>query len=43
LGCGPVALADAGVATITAAHQFTVEEVTMSGSDVRVSAVPVRN
>jgi diaminohydroxyphosphoribosylaminopyrimidine deaminase/5-amino-6-(5-phosphoribosylamino)uracil reductase len=43
LGAGPVALADAGVATITGAHHFTVEEVTMSGSDVRVSAVPIRN
>jgi diaminohydroxyphosphoribosylaminopyrimidine deaminase / 5-amino-6-(5-phosphoribosylamino)uracil reductase len=42
LGAGPLALADAGVATITAAHQFTVEEATMSGSDLRVSAVPVR-
>lgn len=42
LGAGPLALADAGVATITAAHQFTVEEVTMSGPDLRVSAVPVR-
>jgi diaminohydroxyphosphoribosylaminopyrimidine deaminase/5-amino-6-(5-phosphoribosylamino)uracil reductase len=42
LGAGPLALADAGVATITAAHQFAVEETTMSGSDLRVSAVPVR-
>jgi diaminohydroxyphosphoribosylaminopyrimidine deaminase/5-amino-6-(5-phosphoribosylamino)uracil reductase len=43
LGAGPVALADAGVATITAAHHFTVEQVTMKGPDVRVSAVPVRD
>ncbi|HEX4702914.1 MAG TPA: bifunctional diaminohydroxyphosphoribosylaminopyrimidine deaminase/5-amino-6-(5-phosphoribosylamino)uracil reductase RibD [Pseudonocardiaceae bacterium] len=42
LGAGPLALADAGVATITAAHRFTVERVTMSGPDLRVSAVPVR-
>jgi diaminohydroxyphosphoribosylaminopyrimidine deaminase/5-amino-6-(5-phosphoribosylamino)uracil reductase len=42
LGAGPVALASAGVPTITAAHQFTVEQATMSGMDVRVSAVPVR-
>jgi diaminohydroxyphosphoribosylaminopyrimidine deaminase/5-amino-6-(5-phosphoribosylamino)uracil reductase len=40
LGSGPMALADAGVATITGAHQFTLEGVTMSGSDVRISAVP---
>ncbi|HEX9338473.1 MAG TPA: bifunctional diaminohydroxyphosphoribosylaminopyrimidine deaminase/5-amino-6-(5-phosphoribosylamino)uracil reductase RibD [Pseudonocardiaceae bacterium] len=39
LGAGPVALADAGVATITDAHQYVVEQVTMSGPDVRVSAV----
>jgi diaminohydroxyphosphoribosylaminopyrimidine deaminase/5-amino-6-(5-phosphoribosylamino)uracil reductase len=42
LGAGPLALADAGVSTITAAHRFTVEQATMSGSDVRISAVPVR-
>jgi diaminohydroxyphosphoribosylaminopyrimidine deaminase/5-amino-6-(5-phosphoribosylamino)uracil reductase len=42
LGAGPCALAYAGVPTITAAHQFTVEQATMSGMDVRVSAVPVR-
>lgn len=41
LGAGPVALADAGVATITEALCLDVEEVTMSGPDVRVSAVPV--
>lgn len=39
LGAGPQALGDAGVATITDAHHFVVEEATMSGSDVRVSAV----
>jgi diaminohydroxyphosphoribosylaminopyrimidine deaminase / 5-amino-6-(5-phosphoribosylamino)uracil reductase len=42
LGSGPLALADAGVATITAAHHFRVEEATMVGSDVRISAVPIR-
>jgi diaminohydroxyphosphoribosylaminopyrimidine deaminase/5-amino-6-(5-phosphoribosylamino)uracil reductase len=42
LGAGPCALASAGVPTITAAHQFAVEQATMSGKDVRVSAVPVR-
>jgi diaminohydroxyphosphoribosylaminopyrimidine deaminase/5-amino-6-(5-phosphoribosylamino)uracil reductase len=42
LGAGLLALADAGVATITDAHQFTVEEATMVGSDVRISAVPIR-
>lgn len=42
LGAGPLALADAGVSTITAAHRFTVEQATMSGPDVRISAVPVR-
>lgn len=42
LGAGPLALGDAGVSTITAAHRFTVEQATMSGPDVRISAVPVR-
>lgn len=42
LGAGAVALGDAGVPTVTAAHRFTVEQATMSGTDVRVSAVPVR-
>jgi diaminohydroxyphosphoribosylaminopyrimidine deaminase/5-amino-6-(5-phosphoribosylamino)uracil reductase len=42
LGAGPLALADAGVSTVTAAHQFTVEEATMVGGDVRISAVPKR-
>ncbi|WP_370942565.1 bifunctional diaminohydroxyphosphoribosylaminopyrimidine deaminase/5-amino-6-(5-phosphoribosylamino)uracil reductase RibD [Amycolatopsis sp. cg5] len=41
LGSGPVALGDAGVATITGMHRWAVEGVTMSGSDVRVSATPV--
>ncbi|PWW57001.1 diaminohydroxyphosphoribosylaminopyrimidine deaminase [Actinokineospora spheciospongiae] len=43
LGAGPVALGDAGVSTITGAHRLRVEGVTMSGPDVRVSAVPVRD
>lgn len=43
LGAGPAALAYAGVSTVTAAHHFAVEEATMSGTDVRVSAVPVRS
>jgi diaminohydroxyphosphoribosylaminopyrimidine deaminase/5-amino-6-(5-phosphoribosylamino)uracil reductase len=42
LGAGPVALGPAGVSTITEAHHFTLEEATMIGTDVRVSAVPVR-
>jgi diaminohydroxyphosphoribosylaminopyrimidine deaminase/5-amino-6-(5-phosphoribosylamino)uracil reductase len=41
LGAGPVALGDIGVATITQALRLQVEEVTMSGPDVRISAVPV--
>ncbi|WP_199433205.1 bifunctional diaminohydroxyphosphoribosylaminopyrimidine deaminase/5-amino-6-(5-phosphoribosylamino)uracil reductase RibD [Qaidamihabitans albus] len=40
LGAGPVALGPAGVSTITEAHRWRVEGVTMSGSDVRISAVP---
>ncbi|GAA3049815.1 diaminohydroxyphosphoribosylaminopyrimidine deaminase [Actinokineospora globicatena] len=43
LGAGPGALGASGVSTITEAHRLTVEEVTMSGPDVRVSAVPVRD
>ncbi|WP_204456692.1 bifunctional diaminohydroxyphosphoribosylaminopyrimidine deaminase/5-amino-6-(5-phosphoribosylamino)uracil reductase RibD [Actinokineospora baliensis] len=43
LGGGPVALGASGVSTITEAHRLAVEEVTMSGPDVRISAVPVRN
>jgi diaminohydroxyphosphoribosylaminopyrimidine deaminase/5-amino-6-(5-phosphoribosylamino)uracil reductase len=42
LGGGSCALGYAGVLTITAAHQFIVEQATMSGKDVRVSAIPVR-
>ncbi|HEY4460292.1 MAG TPA: bifunctional diaminohydroxyphosphoribosylaminopyrimidine deaminase/5-amino-6-(5-phosphoribosylamino)uracil reductase RibD [Pseudonocardiaceae bacterium] len=42
LGSGPTALGDAGVATITQAHLWTVESATMNGPDVRVSAIPVR-
>jgi diaminohydroxyphosphoribosylaminopyrimidine deaminase/5-amino-6-(5-phosphoribosylamino)uracil reductase len=40
LGAGPVALGDAGVATITDAVGLVVEEVSMCGPDVRISAVP---
>jgi diaminohydroxyphosphoribosylaminopyrimidine deaminase/5-amino-6-(5-phosphoribosylamino)uracil reductase len=40
LGAGPAVLGDAGVSTITDAHRWTVEGVTMSGTDVRISAVP---
>jgi diaminohydroxyphosphoribosylaminopyrimidine deaminase/5-amino-6-(5-phosphoribosylamino)uracil reductase len=41
LGAGPAALGDAGVSTITEAHRWRLEGVTMSGEDVRISAVPV--
>jgi len=41
LGAGPAALADAGVTTITEAMRLRVEEATMSGPDLRISAVPV--
>ncbi|MEU6642975.1 bifunctional diaminohydroxyphosphoribosylaminopyrimidine deaminase/5-amino-6-(5-phosphoribosylamino)uracil reductase RibD [Saccharomonospora sp. NPDC046836] len=41
LGAGPVALGPAGVSTITEAHRWRVEGVTMSGDDVRIAAVPV--
>ncbi|MGH3948704.1 MAG: bifunctional diaminohydroxyphosphoribosylaminopyrimidine deaminase/5-amino-6-(5-phosphoribosylamino)uracil reductase RibD [Pseudonocardiaceae bacterium] len=40
LGAGPCALGDAGVSTITGIHRWSVEEVSMTGGDVRVSAVP---
>jgi diaminohydroxyphosphoribosylaminopyrimidine deaminase/5-amino-6-(5-phosphoribosylamino)uracil reductase len=43
LGDGPVALGASGVSTITGAHRFRVEGVTMCGPDVRISAVPDRN
>ncbi len=42
LGAGPAALLDAGVNTITQALPFAIEDVTMSGPDVRISAVPVK-
>jgi diaminohydroxyphosphoribosylaminopyrimidine deaminase/5-amino-6-(5-phosphoribosylamino)uracil reductase len=41
LGAGPVALGDTGVSTITDAVGLVVEEVSMCGPDVRISAVPV--
>ncbi len=41
LGAGPAALGEAGVSTITEAHRWRVERATMSGEDVRISAVPV--
>ncbi|MEU7476036.1 bifunctional diaminohydroxyphosphoribosylaminopyrimidine deaminase/5-amino-6-(5-phosphoribosylamino)uracil reductase RibD [Lentzea sp. NPDC042327] len=40
LGSGPAAVVDAGVSTITDAVRLTVEDVTMSGPDLRISAVP---
>lgn len=40
LGAGPAALAEAGVASISQAWRLRIEETTMSGSDVRISAVP---
>ncbi|MCP2164040.1 diaminohydroxyphosphoribosylaminopyrimidine deaminase [Goodfellowiella coeruleoviolacea] len=40
LGAGPAALADAGVSTIAEALRCEVEDVTLSGGDIRVSAVP---
>lgn len=40
LGAGPWALEDAGVATITEMHRWTIEEVTMTGGDMRITAVP---
>ncbi|MCR3723016.1 diaminohydroxyphosphoribosylaminopyrimidine deaminase / 5-amino-6-(5-phosphoribosylamino)uracil reductase [Prauserella flava] len=40
LGAGPTALGPAGVSTITEAHRWRVEGVTMSGDDVRITAVP---
>ncbi|HEY4017801.1 MAG TPA: bifunctional diaminohydroxyphosphoribosylaminopyrimidine deaminase/5-amino-6-(5-phosphoribosylamino)uracil reductase RibD [Pseudonocardiaceae bacterium] len=42
LGSGPTALGDAGVATVTQAHLWTVESATMKGPDVRISAIPAR-
>jgi diaminohydroxyphosphoribosylaminopyrimidine deaminase / 5-amino-6-(5-phosphoribosylamino)uracil reductase len=40
LGDGPAAVLDAGVSTITDAVRLTVQDVTMSGPDLRISAVP---
>lgn len=40
LGDGPAVLLDAGVSTITDAVRLTVQDVTMSGPDLRISAVP---
>ncbi|MFC5059089.1 bifunctional diaminohydroxyphosphoribosylaminopyrimidine deaminase/5-amino-6-(5-phosphoribosylamino)uracil reductase RibD [Saccharothrix xinjiangensis] len=40
LGDGAPALRDAGVSTITGAVGLVVEQVSMSGPDVRISAVP---
>jgi diaminohydroxyphosphoribosylaminopyrimidine deaminase / 5-amino-6-(5-phosphoribosylamino)uracil reductase len=40
LGAGPAALGEAGVGSISEAWRLLVEETTMSGPDVRVSAVP---
>ncbi|MBB5804448.1 diaminohydroxyphosphoribosylaminopyrimidine deaminase/5-amino-6-(5-phosphoribosylamino)uracil reductase [Saccharothrix ecbatanensis] len=42
LGAGPSALADAGVSTVTGAVALVVEQVSMCGPDVRISAVPAR-
>ncbi|MBB5152715.1 bifunctional diaminohydroxyphosphoribosylaminopyrimidine deaminase/5-amino-6-(5-phosphoribosylamino)uracil reductase RibD [Saccharopolyspora phatthalungensis] len=39
-GAGPAALGEAGVASISQAWRLRVEETTMSGPDIRVSAVP---
>ncbi|MEV6226337.1 bifunctional diaminohydroxyphosphoribosylaminopyrimidine deaminase/5-amino-6-(5-phosphoribosylamino)uracil reductase RibD [Saccharopolyspora shandongensis] len=41
LGAGPAALGEAGVGSISEAWRLTVEETTMSGADVRISAVPM--
>lgn len=40
LGAGPCAVEDAGVSTISGIHRWSIEEVTMTGGDVRISAVP---
>ncbi|MDA3627468.1 bifunctional diaminohydroxyphosphoribosylaminopyrimidine deaminase/5-amino-6-(5-phosphoribosylamino)uracil reductase RibD, partial [Saccharopolyspora sp. WRP15-2] len=40
LGAGPAALGDAGVGSISQAWRLQIEETTMSGPDVRISAVP---
>lgn len=36
----PVALRDAGITTMDGILRSCVEEVTMSGADIRISAVP---
>ncbi|GAB3678265.1 bifunctional diaminohydroxyphosphoribosylaminopyrimidine deaminase/5-amino-6-(5-phosphoribosylamino)uracil reductase RibD [Saccharopolyspora tripterygii] len=40
LGSGPAALGNAGVGSISQAWRLRIEETTMSGPDVRISAVP---
>lgn len=40
LGAGPAALGATGITTMTQILQLSVEEVVMSGTDIRVSAVP---
>lgn len=40
LGAGPAALANTGVATLDQMQLLRVEEVAMSGPDIRISAVP---
>ncbi|UFU07022.1 bifunctional diaminohydroxyphosphoribosylaminopyrimidine deaminase/5-amino-6-(5-phosphoribosylamino)uracil reductase RibD [Ruania halotolerans] len=41
LGAGPAALADAGVATIDAAHRLEPVDVTFLGPDIRITARPI--
>lgn len=43
LGAGPAALGEAGVGSISQAWRLQIEETTMSGPDVRISAVPQGN
>ncbi|MBA8823553.1 diaminohydroxyphosphoribosylaminopyrimidine deaminase/5-amino-6-(5-phosphoribosylamino)uracil reductase [Saccharopolyspora lacisalsi] len=40
LGSGPAALADAGVSSLSQAWRLDIEQTTMSGTDIRISAVP---
>ncbi|MFC7343793.1 bifunctional diaminohydroxyphosphoribosylaminopyrimidine deaminase/5-amino-6-(5-phosphoribosylamino)uracil reductase RibD [Saccharopolyspora griseoalba] len=40
LGSGPAALGDAGVGSISQAWRLWIEDTTMSGPDLRISAVP---
>ncbi|MDQ1724801.1 MAG: diaminohydroxyphosphoribosylaminopyrimidine deaminase [Frankiaceae bacterium] len=42
LGAGLPALGDAGVATLTGAPPYRIDDVTMLGGDVRITARPVR-